>query len=315
MALNWCDQATPRMPGFSEYTIDVPSAELPCGAGWLASVLLELGVSVWHPWGADFSAEWMHLGQNRFRYLRPDEGWRRVVPALVHNREFAFAERPVPRFGHHWPMQHRPLPAILIVRDPRDALYSAWRRERALTTLEEDVPFERFVHLPFRHWSLSWSAMLALHTASWLRHIAEHGGSVLRFEDFKRDALRVARRSLTSLGVARTTAELMAAVDASDHRVLARAESMLLARGVVRSAIAQHGIAGEWRNHFTPTMHMTLPAALWRVFRHVGYTPELPSAAPDPAFASISTDLGGAAGEFALSAIRHIDNLAGHFQH
>ena len=34
----------PGRPGYPDYDVDIVSAELPCGAAWLATALLELGV-------------------------------------------------------------------------------------------------------------------------------------------------------------------------------------------------------------------------------------------------------------------------------
>ncbi len=284
--LEWCSQARPEMPGFPRHTLDIASAELPCGASWLGNLLLELRIPIFHPWGANTRAEWHCRGLRRFRYQRPDEGWRRLLPALRHGRVFNFRKSPVPRLGHHWPGHYSPdLPAILVVRDPRDALYSAWRRERALGALAADLAFVDFIDAPFRNWPLSWSGYYAAHTAAWLDFIHASGGLLLRFEDFKRTPLRQAQRILDYLRVRVPPQHLYAAVAASEHGEIARAEHELLARGSVPSALLAGGRVEEWRTHYTDTTHAAIPDWIWPVFAGCGYVaarsgkPGLP---PDP---------------------------------
>jgi len=281
--MKWRRQDAPQMPGFCDYTLDIVSPELPCGASWLGNFLLELRVPMWHPWGADTADEWEWLGADRFRYQRRDEGWRRLLPALTHGREFSFCEHPTPRLGHHWPGHYAPLPAILVVRDPRDSLYSAWRRERALGNLGSEIDFCAFTDAPFRNAPTTWSAYFALHLAAWHARIRISGGLVLRFEDFKHNPLLEAQRVLRFLSINASAATLKRALDASTHAAIARAESELLANGTVPSALLAGGIADEWRTHFTPDMLAAIPDWAWARFERFGYTREYagsPAAAP-----------------------------------
>ncbi len=263
------------MPGYRQYEVDIASAELPCGASWIANVLLELGLPIFNPWGADTRAEWHCLGLRRFRYRRADEGWRRLLPGLRDQRLFDLRARPLPRVGHHWPRQYRPLPAILVIRDPRDALYSAWRRERKLGAIPAELSFIDFINAPFRHWPLSWAGYLALHTESWLRQVGSGGGLVLRFEDFKARPLEQAERVLDFLRVRTRPGQVEHAVVASDHAQIQTAEAELLARGSVPSALLAGGAVDEWRTHFDADAHAALPQWIWPVFESIGYQPEL----------------------------------------
>lgn len=271
-SLRWRCQTHPQMPGVGAYDLDIASAELPCGASWIGSVLLELGVGLWHAWGADSSGEWQALGGSRWRYQRVDEGWTRLLPGLRHGREFRLRKRPVPRLGHHWPGQYPALPALLVVRDPRDALFSAWRRERAAGNVDPDIDFAAFVASPFRHWPLSWAGYLALHTQAW-RAVVARRGLVLRFEDCKRAPLEAATRVLDFLGLRVSRAQLLAAVAASEHREVAAAEQRLLDLGIAPTRLLASGTAEEWRGHFAMDMHAALPAWLWRAFAPLGYRP------------------------------------------
>ncbi len=277
------------MPGFAHYTVDIVSPELPCGAAWIGNLLLELDIPIWHPWGADMREEWRWLGSNRFRHERADEGWSRLLSALVHAREFEFRAAPVPRLGHHWPGHFPRLPAILVVRDPRDALYSAWRREQALNSLDASVDFISFLTSKFRHAPATWASYFAVHVYHWQAQIAKAGGLVLRFEDFKRDPLAQAIRVLQFLQIEVCSTRLLAALDASTHARLVHAERRLLAAGVVPSALLGGGVVDEWRSHFTVQMHAAIPEWIWAIFEPLGYVPAHPGAsAPRPSRAQVS---------------------------
>ena len=293
---SFVSQDAPELPGFARYSVDLASAELPCGASWIANVLLELGVPIFNPWGADTRAEWQALGGRRFRYQRADAGWTRLLPGLRHGREFCFRADPVPRLGHHWPGLYPALPTLLIVRDPRDALYSAWRRERALGALGPEVEFPQFLHLPFRHWPLSWSAYLALHTAAWARQWQRQSGLLLRFEDCKRDPCGQASRVLHWLGISASDHAIRAAVETSAHREVQRAEAKLLATGVAPVALLAGGIAEEWRQHYRVDWHAELPDYLWAVFEALGYRAEhsgRPATLPDaPQLTALAEQIG-----------------------
>lgn len=68
---SFVSQDAPELPGFARYSVDLASAELPCGASWIANVLLELGVPIFNPWGADTRAEWQALGAVAFATSAP----------------------------------------------------------------------------------------------------------------------------------------------------------------------------------------------------------------------------------------------------
>ena len=309
-ALSWRPQRRPDRPGFPRYHVDLASAELPCGASWLGNLLLEIGVPIWDPWGADTRSEWKCIGHRRFRYQREDEGWRRLLPGLVHERVYNFRKGPVPRLGHHWPRQYSTLPAILVVRDPRDALFSAWRRERSLSAISPDLSFVDFINSPFRTWPFSWAAYLSLHTAAWSAQIANVGGMLLRFEDFKRKPLEQARRVLSFLGLRAHSHALERAIAASDHAQIKCAEANLIQRRSVPMALLAGGQVEEWRSHYAAEMHARLPNWIWRVFEPLGYQPLIAgSDLPPPSSGEIAQILGrdlmkAAAPEFlALAAV------------
>ncbi len=261
----------PGRPGYSHYDVDIVSAELPCGAAWLATALLELGVPLWRPWGIDDRGSWTQLGARRWCYRYPDSAWSRLLPGLVDGREFRLRPSPVPRFGHHWPgMLSACSRRILFVRDPRDALYSAWRRESRLGRVDSGCNFTTWVAGPYAHLPLSRAEYLRCYWQSWLHADDSADVLLLRFEDSKRHPQRSLARAAKFLGIAAPARALARACKAADHSRAAAADRALANAGIGPRMLAD-GIAEEWRQHFTPAMHAAVGARFDVLCARFGY--------------------------------------------
>jgi hypothetical protein len=263
--------ASPGREGFPAWDFDVVSAELPCGVAWLASALLELRVALWRPWGIDDRDHWRRERDGGWRYTFPGSAWRRLVPGLVDGRRFRLRARPVPRFTHAWPGQLAPAPrAVLFVRDPRDALYSGWRRARVLG--QTPLAFPQWLREPFPRAPLDRAGWAALFWRAALAARSARPTLVVRFEDTRRDPDRVLRHVLGFVGL-RTAARARArALRAARHEVAAAADAELAARGVGPRLLAG-GRAEEWRSHFTPEMHAAIGRGFAPVCAAFGYAP------------------------------------------
>lgn len=252
-------QETPGRPDYPRFDVEVISPELPCGVAWLASAMIELDVPLWKPWGLRDDRLWLRLGHARYRHVCRGSPWSRVVAGFQHNREFRFRSTPVPRFSHGWPGLLAPLPAvILFVRDPRDALYSGWRRARRSGELRGGVDFESFVAAPYHHYPMSWGRWLALFLALWRHELAGRRHLVVRFEDVKADPIGMLRRTLAFLGMEVGDRALARACVVAEHANVKRIEENLVAMGVVPSPLLARGEPFEYRRHFTPRMEAAL---------------------------------------------------------
>ncbi len=283
----------PGQPGYPAYDVDIVSAELPCGAAWLATALLELGIPLWRPWGIDDQQAWTLCSPRVWQYQFPDNGWSRLVPSLIDGREFRLRLRPVPRFGHHWAgtLQHCTR-RILYVRDPRDALFSAWRRERRMRGTEDGVDFSTWAGLPFAHLPLSRVEYLRCFWQAWLNADDAADVLVLRFEDSKRDPQRCLRQVLKFLGLNISARAIAAACKAASHARAAQADRVLAQAGI-GPVLLGDGIAEEWRGHFTPAMHAALGTTFDALCRRLNYAVN-PIAAESPPIAVDATALAAA---------------------
>jgi hypothetical protein len=276
---------SPGYPDFPRYTVDIVSAELPCGASWLASMFLECGAPIWNPWNVDMSLEWRHLRGNEFEYHYPGNPWSRVISGLVTGRRFAFNEAIVPRFSHdvpgHWTPSNR---LILFVRDPRDALFSAWRRLQAAAA-PAPTPFIDWLHETDSVWGLPRATAYLLHLGTW-RHFAALSGSevrIVRFEDVKTNGRLVFQGIQTFISApkfAPSESEIDHALAASSFSTLQKIENEMIRDGVFDRRVNFAGLAHEYANHFDKSTHAAFGSAGGAIYRWLGYTAPVASGEP-----------------------------------
>ncbi len=267
----------PAYPNFPLYTLDVISSELPCGASWLASTLLECDCPIWNPWNVDMSLEWKHLGGTAYEYFYPGNPWSRVLPGLVTGREFNFRTSVVPRFSHatpgQWPLAER---LVIFVRDPRDALYSAWRRSQKL---QPDIAaFVDWLQHIDPTWGVPRSAAYLLHLATW-KHYAELSNTphlIIRFEDVKANARAEFRRvqdflpnALNSL----TEPQIERALGMSTFEAVKTVEDQMLADGTFDRRMNNAGVPFEYRRHFDANMHAAMGGGGRAIYEWLRYEP------------------------------------------
>lgn len=243
-------------PEYPAYDTEIVSPELPCGASWLANCLLELNVPVWNPWGFDTLEEWSRLGTHRYRYAAETLPWRQTLPALTVGRDFCFAARPVPRFSHCWPADlDLTNPIVFFVRDPRDALYSEWRRQVRNGGPAAAATFENFLSARYYHHSFSFAEYLVRFLTSWREVLAVRRSLIVRFEDYKASPSQTLERVIRFLGIESDDLQLSRAVLGSDFLALKRIENELEARAELRRQFNRRGMAFEFRLTYTKTMH------------------------------------------------------------
>jgi hypothetical protein len=266
-------QARPGRRGYPRYTFDLASPELPCGAGWLANCLIELGIPAWKPWNADDRADWHDLGGGRFRYALDGSPWSRVLPALVDGREFRFRLGEAVRVHHVWPTAYPPADrGVFLVRDPRDALYSAWRRALASgTALPGDEGFVEFCRSPFFHYPISRADYLLVFVRVWRRALAEFGGTLVRFEDYRADATATLTRALAELGIEAGHAEIARAIQASSVAQLREAERRMIEAGVVETPVVRGEPPGEHARMLGVHARAMLDAKFAEITAWLGY--------------------------------------------
>jgi len=236
--------AVPDRPGYDRYSIEIASPELPCGASWLANCLIELGVPAWKPWGSDDATHWATDDDGSHRYVGGDNGWSRLLPALRDGRTLRFRAGACVRVHHVWPGVY-PAAArrVLFVRDPCDALYSGWRRHLARDESASDFP--AYCGSAHFHYPLSRLDYLRVFLRTWRRETEHTDVRVVRFEDYRTDALATLASTMAWLGLAATPAELARTVDASSIARVKAEDRRLHRLGVVDATLVRGEPPGE----------------------------------------------------------------------
>jgi hypothetical protein len=233
------------------FDMDVVSAQFPCGAAWLANAMLELQLPLRQLWGFDTSNEWTIVKPGLWRYSAEHLPWRQTLASLRMGREFRFRDDLHPRFSHAFPWQLDMCPkVVLMVRDPRDALHSEWRRHLQNNGLAANTGFVEFLRQPFNGGPISNIDMLWLHCCSWIAVLQSNSNAVylLRFEDWKRRPVRSLGDVCQWIGLPTSPAELASAAQASEVSHLQRIESDLLAANPLSRQFNRAGLVEEWRS-------------------------------------------------------------------
>lgn len=265
-------QEFPGLEDFPHFTLDVVSPELPCGSAWLGNCFLELGISLWKPWGLDTSTKWERLGSFRYRYVQGPSPLQQTLPALVTGREFIFRPHPVPRFSHQWPLicpnQKK---IVFLVRDPRDALYSEWRRQQFNGRLSQNMSFLEFLTSRYYHYPFSFRDYLLLFLRLWKSVLGREKHLVVRFEDYKADANATLRRVIKFLRLKVPASEIQRATELSDFSVAKKIEQERLAKNELRLQLNRAGVSFEYRQAYTPAMHDYIGPLFDPFLRWLGY--------------------------------------------
>ncbi len=223
----------------------------------MGNCLLELGVSLWQPWDRPTNKLWQRVAPFRYHFLdRSDRvsTWRQSLPALEAGRVFDFTPDLVPKISHR---RQRALPAhnklIFFVRDPRDALYSEWRRQ-CVNIKGYDQTFERFLAAPFHNQAYSNLQTLKNFLAGWQAALPDTPHIILRYEDYRQTPYETLSRALSYFSLDCSESQIRSALQASDFRVGKAIEAQREEAGVLRSRLYRAGIPMEYKQTYTPAM-------------------------------------------------------------
>jgi hypothetical protein len=239
----------------------VVSPQFPCGAAWLANAAIELGVAPTHLWGFDPAGEWAADADGTLRYVANHRPWRQTLPSLEPGRRYGMDQRWDLRFTHLFPWQQpRPRRVVLVVRDPRDALYSEWQRQLRNGELPAGTDFATFTRSPFHGGPVSHIDLLWLHLHCWLHERAADPETfyLLRFEDWKHDDRAALSAVATWLGLDAAPAAIARACEASDVRRLLAVEERIERDDPKARRFNRRGLPQEWLLRWDPDMHRQL---------------------------------------------------------
>ena len=269
--------------------IIVASPVEPSGGSWLLNCLLELGIKIGHKPVVDKiwrgsnprpGAEHIWIGKDGDRFeLNPKAAvLMKFLPILTRQTSFVFRDDVEVEYVQDFPpRQSDNRQVVLMVRDPRDAMYSMYRR------VEPELSFDEFLRFPNPETLLDRTAHWALFIASWL---AWPGVHVVRFEDYKRDAESTLGSVLRALDLNIDDECIAGALDGSSFARAQEAERTFRERFPGDRQIANRaGQVGEGRSH--PEVRALIPEmerAAAAVMNTLGYETQIERG--DDAFAA-----------------------------
>ncbi len=256
------------------YTVDVVSPQFPCGAAWLANALLELQVPISHLWGFGTAEEWCDVGNGISRYIAPHGPWRQTLASLWPGREFRFMSGVRPRFTHNFPWQLVPTSrTVWMVRDPRDALYSEWRRHQHNEGLDSAVDFPKFLQHSFGGGPVCIGDMLWLHLHAWqaVAQACPEQVFLLRFEDWKKQPVQSLTAVLRWIGCEAHTEDIQRACAASDVSHLQAIELTLTLDDLQARQFNRRGSILEWEGTWPSDWHNVMGPEWSPILDFLGY--------------------------------------------
>jgi hypothetical protein len=144
----------------------------------------------------------------------------------------------------------------LLVRDPRDALYSWYRYHRGFAELPwERVPdtFEEFLRQPFFTGVPPVEGWVSFYQGWSERAKRSRHFAVLRFEDLKSSPVETMRAAFTDLNLQWSPQDLERAVESSTFEAMRRHEDTV-ASGGSDARVMRSGAVGGWREWMTPEL-------------------------------------------------------------
>jgi hypothetical protein len=174
-------------------------------------------------------------------YLKADENiLKKWLPALTRYDFFTFRKNIEIEWTHEWPTEKfAGKNVIFFVRDPRDALYSRYRRENP------DMSFTEFIAFPEPVSLLNKIDNWRLFTECWLSH--DHC-MIARFEDYKKDARGLLERIANYLDLEVEAGQLDKAATESTFAKAADAEGRYkIEHPEDKQLINRSGNPGNWK--------------------------------------------------------------------
>lgn len=196
----------------------VSSAE-PNGLTWLLNVLLALDVQIEQNFD---STMWEKDEENEFVLKEHHLSLFCYLPELHRSTSFKFSNDVIFSWSHKWAheySQHGFDQIFLFVRDPRDALFSQYRR---ISYPGDYANFLKVPHLPFLLNPIdSWRWFHKI----WLSH---PDISILRFEDFKGEPLKSTENLFLQLNLPYSQSQIVHAIESSSIENAKKAQDSYL---------------------------------------------------------------------------------------
>jgi hypothetical protein len=223
--------------------VEIVSSASPCGVTFLLNILVELELLIY---AGRMGVFWSFNGEDATPSPSLQRKFGLWIPSLNKDR-FRFRDgESAFTWSHDWPQrQDAGRKRILFVRDPRDALFSQYKRSG---TAE---PVERFLQEPVRPLGTTRIHRFCLQKSLWMELSDPDRFLIVRFEELKQDPLTWTRKILQFAGLQRDDDAILAAVrKSSTDKVKAELDRTMQQSGIVEATgnIIRKGMPFEWKS-------------------------------------------------------------------
>jgi len=231
--------------------VQLVSPPFACGVAWLVNALLYLDIRLtnvgfepghWKPEGEEWS-----ISEKAESHLR----WH--LPVLHQRQRYKFPEAINIRWEHRMDFaSEEPRQTILYIRDPRDAVYSMYRRNYS-----ESITFTKFLCRP-DEWPDHFAGLFQLpplETFSyycwfWLEMGKIMPVKIVKYEDCKEDGQALIHSLLEWLGISRDPTQVAEALTSSGFHNAKKAMQQMEIQTGKSFNTARKGAVGEWKSSY-----------------------------------------------------------------
>lgn len=208
----------------------------PSGATWLINCLLELNIKTFRN-----SSKGMWKSVDEVYTLNQNENiLKKWLPALSRKQSFLFRNDIEIEWSHEWPTKKfEESQIIYFIRDPRDSIYSRYKRENP------NQSYRQFIEFPDPLTLMNKIDNWCVYNYYWMSFDKI---SVFRFEDYKDNALSTLKSIIKYIDLNISDDLIKTAVDESTFEKASEAEAKyLLNNPQDTEKINRSGKHGEWK--------------------------------------------------------------------
>jgi hypothetical protein len=166
------------------------SSREPNGATWLINALLEVGIKTSR---RTYGGTWLLNNDGSYKLNPLDDMLKKWLPILSTKEIFHFRSDIEVEWAHEYPqIHHKDHKVLYFIRDPRDSLYSRFKRE------SHNISFAEFIKIPEPTTLLNKIDNWVLFNTYWLNF---KDLFICKFEDYKKDEETLFRSILSYLNL------------------------------------------------------------------------------------------------------------------
>lgn len=224
----------------------IVSPREPSGATWLINCFLELGIKCYR---VQESQMWIKT-ECGYVLTKEENILKQWLPILSLKKSFFFREDIEVQWTHEWPQEkfegHK---IIFFTRDPRDSLYSRYKRESPNLAYDEYINFldDKSLLDKIDNW--------VLFHLSWIQN---SNLKIFSFEDYKKDAYLTLNSILSWIKVDFNENMKVEAIKNSTSEIASLAEKRYLETTNIEDKVNQGGIVGRWKENYDETCNVSI---------------------------------------------------------